>query len=127
MVGRVYCLAQSEICDDLAASTDLDCVILASKDLGSCLDVPLLSGSNCFGTINVGRVARHAFSQTDMRKLEALAMWIATLIRVHLQVERLTHLSRTDPLTKIMNRRAFAEQFQAKRLEPTCCSAECFL
>ncbi|XUK91876.1 GGDEF domain-containing protein [Bordetella pertussis] len=52
-----------------------------------------------------------------MRKIEALAMWIATLIRVHRQVERLTHLSRTDPLTQIMNRRAFTESFQTRRLE----------
>ncbi len=122
MVGRVYSRAQAEICADLAASTDLDCLILASKGLGSCLDAPLLSGSHCFGTINVGRVARHAFSQIDKRKLEALAMWIAALVRVHLQVERLTHLSLTDPLTQIMNRRAFTEQFQVKRQERACCS-----
>lgn len=117
MVGRVFSRGQAEICDDLAASTDLDCLILASRGLGSCLDAPLRSGRDCYGTINVGRRDRNGFTLADMRKIEALAMWIATLIRVHRQVERLTHLSRTDPLTQIMNRRAFTESFQTRRLE----------
>ncbi len=115
MVGRVFSRAQAEICDDLAASADLDCLILASKGLGSCLDAPLRCGPHCYGTINVGRIGRNAFTHADRRKLEALAIWIAALVRVHLQVEELTYLSQTDPLTQIMNRRAFTEHFQASR------------
>ncbi|WP_335618213.1 hypothetical protein [Bordetella pertussis] len=38
------------------------------------------SGRDCYGTINVGRRDRNGFTLADMRKIEALAMWIATLI-----------------------------------------------
>ncbi len=114
MVGRVFRKAHAEICNGLASSTDRDCLILASSGLGSCLDAPLTSGSHCYGTLNVARRRPDAFCAQDQRKLEVLAMWIATLVRVHRQVERLTHISETDPLTRIMNRRAFTDRFRMR-------------
>lgn len=114
MIGRVFSKSQPEICNDLAASSDLDCVLLAAHGLGSCLDAPLRNASRCFGTLNVGRKEKNAFSPMEMRQIEALALWVAAMIRVHRQVERVTLLSETDDLTELFNRRALISYFQEK-------------
>ncbi|WP_306029955.1 sensor domain-containing diguanylate cyclase [Stappia sp. MMSF_3263] len=111
MIGRVFTQRRPEICPDFSTSGDLDCAMLKAKGLQSCLDVPLVSGNQCFGTMNVGDVERHAFTQADMHRLEAMAHWVAASVRIHRQVERMAVLSDTDPLTGTYNRRAFGRIF----------------
>ncbi|WP_428700269.1 diguanylate cyclase [Stappia sp.] len=119
MIGRVFTQRRPEICPDFSASDDLDCAMLKARGLQSCLDVPLVSGNECFGTVNVGDVETDAFTQADMLRLEAMAHWVAASIRIHRQVERMAVLSDTDPLTGTYNRRAFGRIF-AKLVQEQC-------
>ncbi|WP_417769410.1 diguanylate cyclase [Stappia sp.] len=111
MIGRVFGQRRPEICNDFSTSGDLDCALLKAKGLQSCLDVPLVSGDHCFGTMNVGDVKTNAFTEADMHRLEAMAHWVAASIRIHRQVEKMAVLSDTDPLTGTYNRRAFTRIF----------------
>lgn len=113
MVGRVFSTAQAEWCNDLARSADLDAQMLASHGILSCLDVPLFSGNQCFGTINVGRTICNAFDSGDERRLSAMAHFIAALMHIHRQADCLQQLADRDPLTDTLNRRAFIEHFKA--------------
>lgn len=113
MVGRVFAQGKAEICPDLTLSEDWDCKMLTSKGLQSCLDVPLLSGSRCFGTINIGHCHRNAQDVADLIRLQAMAHWVASWLRIHHQVDEMRTLADIDPLTGALNRRAFARKFAA--------------
>lgn len=106
MVGRVYAQRQSEICNDLLAVSEMDCQVLSAKGLRSCLDVPLLSGPHCYGTINIGHVQKGVQNFQAMMRLQAIAAWVATTLRIHHQIEEIQTLADTDPLTEILNRRS---------------------
>lgn len=113
MVGRVFAQGKAEICPDLSLSDDWDCKILSDKGLKSCLDVPLLSGSRCFGTINIGHCQTYAQDVEDMMRLQGMAHWVATSLRIHHQIMEMQTLADIDPLTGALNRRAFAREFAA--------------
>lgn len=115
MVGRVYSRKITEYDNDLTASSDADCQMLAKGGVLSCLDTPIFSGDACYGTINVGRVTTGTFTDNDARKLEAMAHLIAALMHIHHQTGQLRRLADRDPLTDAMNRRAFRRDFDVIR------------
>lgn len=115
MVGRVYQSKKAELCEDLTVSADLDCQALAENGLLSCVDAPLLYKELCFGTINIGSTTRAAFKNDDKERLEALGQLIATLMHVHSQADQLRIAAEHDPLTGMLNRRAFSRYFSFKR------------
>lgn len=108
MVGRVFRRRQAEACADFAGSEDWDCRMLAAGGLGSCLDVPLVHRGRCFGTLNVAFACSDRFTPALIGRMNAIASWIAANIHGHVQLERLAALSSQDPLTGLLNRRAFA-------------------
>ena len=111
MVGRVYRTRQAEYAERFDGSPDLDCQMLSAKGLGCCLDVPMISGSRCVGTMNIAHESPNAFTDEDRERLQAMAHWVAASIRIHHQIEEMEVLSETDPLTGVCNRRAFATRF----------------
>jgi len=112
-VGRVYVNRKWEICDDFLKTDDRDRLQLARGGLNSSIVVPLLHGDSCFGTFNVAHRKRGAFNETHLRKIQAIAGWLAANIRIHRQVEQLAALSRIDPLTGLLNRRALQAEIEA--------------
>lgn len=113
MVGRVYRTRVAEFCNDLTASTDLDCKMLAQHGILSCLDAPLSSGEHCYGTINIGRAQLDAFDQKTKEQLEAMARLIGSVMHAHWQAEQLREAAERDPLTGALNRRAFSKFMDA--------------
>nr|WP_300309745.1 sensor domain-containing diguanylate cyclase [Halomonas sp.] len=111
MAGRVFLTRQAEYMADFSMTRDLDCMQLYEMGLKCCLDVPLISGNQCFGTMNVAHEDTNAFTLRDRLRMQAMAHWLAACIRIHHQVEEVMALSETDPLTGVFNRRAFSSRF----------------
>jgi diguanylate cyclase (GGDEF)-like protein len=107
LVGRVFSRRRPEICNDMSVSSDLDCMKLSAGGLRSCLDVPLVNGSDCYGTLNAASRLPDAFTQSHLTRIHAFGSWVATNIRVHRQMQELKDLADRDPLTGLLNRRAF--------------------
>lgn len=62
-VGRVFKNQQLIICDDVSQSDELDCVMLTSSGMGTCMDAPLMHGQMCLGTLNVAHHQTHFLYQ----------------------------------------------------------------
>ena len=117
MVGRVHRNRTLEIADDLADyqnADNMDCQMLYGAGLQTCMDAPLVCGDECYGTVNVGHTQRYFYTEQHAVVLRCLASWIASHIRIHRQIQRMSTLAMTDPLTQVLNRRAFLETAQAR-------------
>jgi len=74
--------------------------------VGSFLGVPLLAGESCIGVLSIIDAAR-AFSEED----EELAVLLATIAAPHVEIARLSRLSRVDRLTGALNRHGLDDAF----------------
>lgn len=83
--------------------------IMLQAGLHSCILAPLLSGQNCLGSLNIAHHQSNKYDQADVDQLQAIARWIATHLRMARHVAQLTHQSRTDYLTGVLNRLAFSD------------------
>jgi diguanylate cyclase (GGDEF)-like protein len=80
---------------------------------GSVLSLPLVDEENKpFGVLNISRPEPNAFSESDQARFSTLALQIAVIIQNYTHYRRLQHLSLTDELTGVANRRAFFEDLE---------------
>jgi len=68
----------------------------------SFLGVPLVDADGCIGVLSASSPALDRFSEQDEERLRL----VAGIVMPHLQNGRLRRLSRTDPLTRVLNRSA---------------------
>ncbi|MCB1650078.1 MAG: sensor domain-containing diguanylate cyclase [Pseudomonadales bacterium] len=109
LVGRAFSTQRLLICNDLNESEDLDCLLLAEHELGSCMDAPMVQGNTCVGTLNIAHREKGAYQIDHAMTLQCLANWMAMNVRLHQQISEMETLARTDALTGIANRRSFIE------------------
>lgn len=116
MVGRAC--RDSEVINTtvMADAGCLDTAQLASAGMGSCLNVPLVGGGECFGSLNMARVAENGFAENDEILAASIGKVVGSTLRSLDQIERERIRSRTDPLTGLANRRAVLALL-TKRLE----------
>ncbi|MCK6264600.1 sensor domain-containing diguanylate cyclase [Vibrio sp. ZSDE26] len=118
LVGQVFIDEKLAICNDTSNESLLDCQWLSEGGLLSCMDAPLISDGKCFGTINIGHHDKDHFNEQDARVLSSLVSWIAAQIRVQKQMIEMENLANIDPLTGVLNRRAFIEATQLINSKP---------
>ncbi|MCZ2367103.1 sensor domain-containing diguanylate cyclase [Vibrio diabolicus] len=116
-VGRAFKKQQLMICDDVTQSDEVDCVMLASNGMGTCMDAPLMHGKVCLGTLNVAHHQTHTYTNEQAAQLQCIANWIALNIALHIQIMKMEHLATTDDLTGIPNRREFMRQIESRLTE----------
>lgn len=109
MVGKAFSSGQLLICNDLAKSSDLDCVMLSKNGINSCMDAPMFAygSKQAVGTLNVGHTEVGYFKPHHALKLQCIANWMAMHIRLFQQVGEMQVLASTDELTGADNRRTF--------------------
>lgn len=83
---------------------DTDQLVLAG--MGSCLNAPLVGGGECFGSLNLARIAQHGFSSQDEILATSLGKVVGSTLRSLDQIESERLRARTDSLTGLANRRA---------------------
>ncbi|WP_047042587.1 sensor domain-containing diguanylate cyclase [Vibrio mexicanus] len=109
MVGQAYSRKELAVCNNTSKEDYIDCQWLVEGGILSCMDAPLTCNDKCFGTINIGHHDKNHFSARDACVFASLVTWIASQISVHEQVIKMENLANLDPLTGILNRRAFFE------------------
>lgn len=107
LVGQVYRERRTISFDEFGPADGVDAAMLYEGGLRCCLDAPLLSGGRCFGTLNIGHSQPRWFDDGAIGAIDAIARLAATSIRVHREVEVVSQLAETDPLTGVFNRRTF--------------------
>ena len=110
VLGRVFANRTAEVVRDLTEQPFMDCRKLADAGMKCLIDVPLLAGDRCFGTLAVA--LRHDKDDlcTETAILTALAQCIATQLLVIEQMDHLVAMARTDALTGAGNRHALYER-----------------
>ncbi len=110
VLGRVFENQKAEVVRDLASQPFMDCRKLADAGMKCLIDVPLLAGDRCFGTL----AAALRQDKDDLSKetaiLTALAQCIATQLLVIEQMDHLVAMARTDALTGAGNRHHLYEE-----------------
>jgi len=106
MVGSVCSQAQMWNAPILKGMGKLDTDKLASVGIGSALNTPLVSAGECFGSLNMARVAEHGFSAKDEIVAASLGEIVGATLRTLQQIESERSAAHTDSLTGLANRRA---------------------
>lgn len=75
---------------------------------------PLTARGHAIGVLSAHRGQVDAFSATDLDLLTVVARYLAGAFEVARLHEQLRTLAATDPLTGLMNRRAFVDQIEAE-------------
>ena len=107
MAGRVFQERRTINWTDLEGSEAPDARMLVDAGLLTCVNAPLLSAGECFGTVNLGHAEPGFFGPDAELTLSSLGWLLGSSIRVHRQVADMEVLANTDPLTGLLNRRAF--------------------
>jgi len=77
------------------------------EPMGSFLGVPLLAGARCMGVLAAVHPDHDRFDPQD----EQLALLLATIAAPHVEIARLSRLTRVDSLTGTLNRRGLDDVF----------------
>ncbi len=104
VLGRVFANRTAEVVRDLTEQPFMDCRKLADAGMKCLIDVPLLAGDRCFGTLAVALRQDKDDLCTETAILTALAQCIATQLLVIEQMDHLVAMARTDALTGAGNR-----------------------
>lgn len=107
MLKHVYVTLESCIQMDLASSEYADLQMLHATGYAICYNVPLVVGDLCLGVIGIGLKDASRFHPHHFDMLQSLGRCLATYLLLFKQMERLTELAMTDPLTATSNRRMF--------------------
>ncbi|WP_411889301.1 GGDEF domain-containing protein [Yoonia sp. SDW83-1] len=110
VLGRVFANRTAEVVRDLAEQPFMDCRKLADAGMKCLIDVPLLAGDRCFGTLAVALRQDKDDLCKETAILTALAQCIATQLLVIEQMDHLVAMARTDALTGAGNRHALYER-----------------
>ena len=120
MIGRVFRDLKSEICHDMAAAETRDCQRLASNGLTACLDAPIVFNGQCLGVLAICYIDARKATKEALLVLETMARSLASYLVLHDQMQQLSDMAHTDPLTRAFNRRYFqqvsAELFTKRRV-----------
>lgn len=108
-VGQVFLQKLVAICPDTRECQWKDCRWLESANLLSCMNAPLIHNQKCFGTLNIAHHKSDAYSQHDALIFSTLSQWISKQIYEKQHLDELQLLANLDPLTGILNRRAFLD------------------
>ena len=109
LIGQVFRERRMINVGDHTDSPAADARMLTEAGLRTCLDAPLLSAGECFGTLNLAHAEPHHFGPDVERLLSAFGWLVGSSIRVHRQIAATEELANIDPLTAVLNRRAFGE------------------
>jgi len=77
------------------------------EHMGSFVGVPLMAGAQCMGVLSAVHPQEAFFSDED----EQILVLLATIAAPHIEIARLSRLTRVDSLTGMMNRRGLKETF----------------
>lgn len=114
VVGMAYTTQQTVRIADLCASPLAEAKPLCEVGYRACVVAPLLSSDECFGTLNVVHRTVGGFSAHDEQVLSTVAALLGSFVRNHLTVETEQREARTDPLTKLLSRRAIIEELERR-------------
>lgn len=78
-----------------------------SRDQGSLVSAPIVAKDRLLGVLNLHKLEREAFSETDLQLIRATTNQLAVAIENSQLYEKTRTLSNTDELTNIPNRRYF--------------------
>ena|GEM_PF-2480108 len=106
MVGQACTQAQLWNTPVTKGMGKLDTDKLSAAGLGSCLSAPLVSGGECFGSLNMARSNEDAFSRQDEVLAASLGEVVGSTLRTLRQIESERSAAHTDSLTGLANRRA---------------------
>ncbi len=102
---------------DLRRSNSADAVMLRASGLLSALNVPVVSGGQIHGAVNLASHRLDAFDERCCALVEAVASLLASYIRLHDQTDRARQTARTDELTGLLNRRAIIGELNERLAE----------
>ncbi len=113
-VGRVFQTQKLTICDHVQQSQEIDCALLSSHGLSSCMDAPLINNGSCYGTLNIAHKEGAFYNEKHAALLQSIASWLALNIALHTQAQRMEQLASIDDLTHVPNRRKFMNTIESK-------------
>ncbi len=116
LTGRAVRTRQTIVTPNILDETGTELGPLAADGVRSVLNVPIIGGSICFGTLNAAHSEEDFFTDPSVRLLSTIARLVGLQLRVHTQIASQTHAARTDVLTGLLNRRAILDHL-AERLQ----------
>lgn len=109
LIGRVYLSRRSEVCEDLSQVNGAAEARLAEAGFVSCIAVPIAIGDRCWGSLALSFRDHRAATLENLLIVETMARCLASYVLLHEQVQALSRMALTDPLTKAFNRRYFQQ------------------
>jgi EAL domain-containing protein (putative c-di-GMP-specific phosphodiesterase class I) len=80
LCGWAMATGRSAICEDARSDPNVDRAIMAANGLRSSLYVPLMHAGKVVGVLAAGSPSPKAFNETDLRRAEAVASVVATVV-----------------------------------------------
>lgn len=109
MIGRVYKTRNSEVCEDLSSLSGPAEARLSAAGLKACIGVPIAIGDRCWGSLALSFRDPRSATLENLLTVETMARCLASHVLLHEQLQTLSRLALTDPLTKAFNRRYFQQ------------------
>lgn len=110
--GRAFLERRQLSTPSLAASSLGDAQLLRQAGLQSAIFTPLISGDECYGTLNVSHKATGYFNADHVEFLSSVALLLASFIDLHERARKSLVAARTDPLTGLLNRAAIVTELE---------------
>ncbi len=109
-VGAVYERGEPLFLHDVTSIDLPDAKVVAELGLRSAVLAPIISGAHCFGTLAASYKETMSEPAAELALIQAMARCLAMQLRVIEQMQSLTTMARTDPLTGAGNRYDLYEQ-----------------
>ena len=105
----------------------LEAPLLVQHGLRSCLSAPLVSGGECYGSLNIARRELDAFDQSDETLVKGLAEVLGATLFALRRFETEREFAITDSLTGVANRRHIMDLIGQRLHQGTCTAPLLFL
>ncbi len=105
LVGEAFTQQKVVIASHDSSEVSSYCKRFSATGLTTFIIAPLKHKGECYGTLNIA----NAYSKLDARVLETLANLVAAQVHKYQQINKMIELAHIDPLTGVLNRRAFVE------------------